>query len=118
MPRFTAAAMLSIGLIATPALAGEPVGEYSVTGNSPGSSHRYSGTVTVDRTGDTFHVIWHIGRETYVGTGIGTSEGLAVSYRSGNLTGLAIYYPKGNNWEGVWTVAGGRTIGGESWTRR
>lgn len=112
------AAATVVVLTSTVALAGEPAGEYTVAGNSPGSSHRYSGSVTVDRTGDTYHVVWRIGRETYVGTGIGSPDGLAVSYRSGNLTGIAIYYPKGNDWEGVWTVAGGRTIGGERWTRR
>jgi hypothetical protein len=113
-----AAAAVGLALNITPALAGDLIGEYSVVGNSPGSSHRYSGSVTVDRTGDSYHVVWHIGRETYSGTGIGSQDGVAISYRSGNVTGIAIYYPKGDNWEGVWTVAGGRTIGLERWTRR
>jgi len=100
------------------AFAGEPAGRYAVEGSNPGGGARYTGTVTVEPTGDTFRVTWDVGGQTFVGTGIGTSEGLAVSYRSGSNTGLAIYSPKGNNWEGVWTYAGGRTVGGEVWSRR
>ena len=71
----------------------------------------------MERTGDTFRVTWDIGSQTYVGTGIGSDKGLAVAYRSGNQTGIAIYAPKGDDWDGVWTYTGGRTIGGEAWTR-
>ena len=98
----------------------EPAGSsYSVVGSNPGGGGaRYQGTVTVEPTGETFRVTWDIGGQTFVGTGIGTNRGIAVSYRSGNQTGLAIYAPKGNDWEGVWTYTGGRTLGGEVWTRR
>jgi hypothetical protein len=100
------------------ACAGDPVGRYAVVGSNPGSGTNYSGTVTVERTGDTFRVTWDIGNQTYVGTGIGSDKGFAVAYRSGNQTGLAIYGAKGEDWEGVWTYTGGRDIGGEAWTRR
>ena len=100
------------------AFAGEPAGRYSVVGSNPGGGARYQGTVTVEPTGETFRVTWDIGGQTFVGTGIGTNRGIAVSYRSGNQTGLAIYAPKGNDWEGVWTYTDGRTLGGEVWTRR
>jgi len=100
------------------AFAGEPAGSYSVVGSNPGGGARYQGVVTVEPTGETFRVTWDIGGQTFVGTGIGTNRGIAVSYRSGNQTGLAIYAPQGNNWEGVWTYTGGRNLGGEVWTRR
>src|SRR5438309_5657242 len=88
-------------LIATTVLAfaGDPVGRYSVVGSNPGGRGRYSGTVEVERTGDTFRVTWDVGGQTFVGTGIGSEKGLAVTYRSGNQTGLAIYGTKGNDWE-------------------
>src|ERR1041384_7167715 len=35
-----------------------------------------------------------------------------------NQTKLAIYGPRGNDWEGVWTFGEGREIGDEVWTRR
>jgi hypothetical protein len=113
------AVLVAGGLMAdAPAFAGDPVGTYSVIGSNPGGRGRYSGTVTVERTGDTFRVTWDIGNQTYVGTGIGSEKGIAVSYRSGGETGLAIYGANGNNWEGVWTYTGGREVGGEAWTRR
>jgi len=38
---------------------------------------------------------------------------LAVSYKAGNDTGLALYGANGSNWSGVWTFANGRQIGTE-----
>ena len=61
---------------------------------------------------------WNIGGDRYVGTGIGNHEGLAIAYRSGSQTGIAMYGSRGDGWEGVWTYTGGREIGGEVWTRR
>ena len=100
------------------AFAADPIGTYDVEGTNPGGGSRYSGTVTVEKTGETYKVTWNIGGEVYVGTGIGSSEGLAVSYRSGNQSGLAIYGAKGDDWEGVWAWTNGRTVGGEAWTRQ
>ena len=40
------------------AFAADPVGSYSVEGTNPGSGSRYSGTVTVEKTGQTYRVIW------------------------------------------------------------
>ena len=75
--------------------------------------------MTVSRTGDTYRVIWNIGSDTYTGTGIGSDDFLAVSYRSGNETGLALYGRKSDGkWHGIWTYAGGRQIGNDVWTPR
>jgi hypothetical protein len=112
------AAVVMLVMSGALAWAGDPAGRYSVIGSNPGTKDRYSGTVTVERTGDTFRVTWDIGSQTFVGTGIGSDKGLAVSYRSGTQTGLAMYGANGDNWEGVWTYAGGREIGGEAWTRQ
>jgi hypothetical protein len=112
------AAIVLLALSSTLALAADPEGKYRVTGSNPGGGASYAGTVTVERTGDTFRITWDIGNRTFVGTGIGSERGLAVSYRSGNQTGLAIYGPQGDGWQGVWAYMDGRTIGGESWTRQ
>jgi hypothetical protein len=114
----TSAACAAIMLSAGTAWAGDPAGTYDVKGSNPGSGTAYSGTVTVERTGQTFRVIWKIGSETYIGTGIGDENGLSVAYRLGNQTGVAVYAALGANWSGVWTYAGSRTIGGEAWSRR
>ena len=105
-------------LVSTAALAGDPAGSYSVRGSNPGNGNRYSGSVDVEKTGDTYRVTWDIGGQTYVGTAIANSSGIAVTYRSGNTTGLAIYSAKGDDWEGAWTYAGGKQIGGEAWIRK
>jgi len=110
-----AAALLTSVVLAA---AADPVGRYNVEGSNPGTGTRYTGSVTVERTGDTFRVTWDVGSQTFVGTGIGNDEGFAVTYRSGNQTGLAIYGARGSNWRGVWTYTGGRDIGAEVWTRR
>lgn len=105
--------MAFLSLAAT-ALA-DPVGRFSVSGTNPGDNSRYAGTVVVTRTGDTYRVLWTIGGQQYEGTGIGNKDFIAVSYRSGNQTGLALYGPSGNTWRGIWTYAGGRQIGSEVW---
>ena len=111
------AAVAMLMLATALAAAGAPEGRYRVVGSNPGGGGKYSGTVSVERTGQTYRVTWQIGRQTFYGTGIGSEKGLAVSYRSTDFTGLAIYGPEGDDWDGVWTVTDGRTIGAERWTR-
>lgn len=110
----TAAFMLS-GVVT--AFAADPTGSYSVVGQNPGGGSQYRGSVTVERTGQTYRVIWVVGDTKYVGTGIGNKDFIAVTYRSGNSTGLALYGAQGGNWQGVWANAGGREIGTEVWER-
>jgi hypothetical protein len=69
------------------------------------------------KTGDTYRVTWIVGGTRYVGTGIGDKNFIAVSYRSGNNTGLALYGADDDGWQGVWTYADGRQIGTETWKR-
>jgi hypothetical protein len=100
------------------AFAADPVGTYDVSGSNPGGGSRYSGTVTVTRTGDTYRVEWDVGDTHYVGTGLGDKNFLAVSYHSGDSTGLALYGADGGDWAGVWTYAGSRKVGAEIWKRQ
>ena len=100
------------------AFAADPVGAYRVEGTNPGSGSKYSGTVTIEKTDQTYRVTWVVGASRYVGTAIGDKNFLAVSYRSGNETGLALYGEDGGNWAGIWTKAGGTTMGSEIWKRQ
>ena len=111
-------ACIALVLSAVAACAADPVGSYTVEGNNPGGGSHYSGTVTISRTGDTYRVVWVVGSTRYVGTGIGDKDFIAVSYRSGNDTGLALYGSNGGNWKGLWTYAGGREVGTEIWKRQ
>jgi hypothetical protein len=85
------------------AFAADPVGTYDVRGSNPGGGSSYRGTV--------------IGGTRYVGTGIGNKDFIAVSYKSGSDTGLALYGASGGNWTGIWTYAGGKEVGPEVWMR-
>jgi hypothetical protein len=111
------AAAVSLVLLASSAWAVHE-GEYDVEGTNPGSGSGYSGTVRVSRTGETYNVVWTVGGTRYVGTGIGNKDFLAVSYRSGNSTGLALYGQADGSWQGIWTYAGSREVGTERWTPR
>jgi hypothetical protein len=102
---------------AAAAFAADPTGSYSVEGTNPGAGSKYRGTVTVEKTGQTYRVVWDVGGTRYVGTGIGNKDFMAVSYISGRDTGLALYGANGGNWSGVWTYANGRQIGTEVWQR-
>jgi hypothetical protein len=110
----SAAALL---LSAATAFAADPVGNYSVAGSNPGSGDKYSGTVTVEKTGQTYRVIWVVSGTRYVGTGIGDKDFLAVSYKTGSYTGLALYGADGGDWTGGWTYAGDHQMGTEVWKR-
>jgi hypothetical protein len=96
----------------------DPVGTYELSGTNPGNGSAYSGTVTVQRTGDTFLIIWIVAGSRQVGIGIGKDDFLAVSYRSGNAIGIAVYRPDGDGWRGIWAPAGSQNLGTEVWTRR
>ncbi len=99
------------------AFADDPVGKYSVEGTNPGGGSEYSGSVSVEKTGETYRVVWVVGDKRYVGTGIGNKDFIAVSYKSGNDTGLALYAPDGDDWKGIWAYSGARIMGTEVWKR-
>jgi hypothetical protein len=111
---FSATALLWSAITA---FAADPVGRYSLEGANPGGGSSYGGTVSVEQTGETYRVIWVVAGTRYVGTGIGNRDFIAVSYRSGSDTGLALYGADGGNWKGIWTYANGRTVGAEVWKR-
>jgi hypothetical protein len=103
---------------ATAAFAADPTGRYTVTGSNPGGGSEYSGTVSVEKTGQTYRVIWVVGGTRYIGTGIGNHDFIAVSYKSGSDTGLALYGSDGGNWSGVWAYSGAKRMGTEVWKRQ
>jgi hypothetical protein len=109
---------LLLGSSLVPAMADDPVGRYDVSGTNPGNRGTYSGPAAIEKTGDTYRVVWQIGSDRYVGTGVGNGEFIAVSYRFGNESGLALYGANGSGWKGVWAYSGGQQLGTEVWTRR
>jgi hypothetical protein len=117
MRALTATVTSAFMLVASAALA-SPIGHYDVSGTNPGGGSKYSGEVSVEPTGDTYRVVWNVGGQRYVGTGIGDKNFIAVSYQSGDQTGLALYAEEDDGaWVGVWTYAGGKQMGTERWER-
>ena len=112
------AAIATAVLLSVSAAFADPVGKYDVEGTNPGTDKTYTGTVSVERTGETYRVVWIIGGTRYVGTGIGNKDFIAVSYRTGDHTGLALYAPSDDGWKGIWTYADGTKIGTERWTEQ
>lgn len=113
------------------AIAG-PEGTYTVEGTDPGTGSVYSGTVRVERNGQTYAVLWNVGGTEYLGTGLGAADvkgvptmgpaserdtAIAVSYVTDGSFGLTFYVEQENGqWRGIWTYAGSDRIGSEVWT--
>lgn len=116
--RILSAGVVAALLMSTGIAIADPAGRYVVDGTSPGGGGKYTGTVVVAHTGDTFSVTWIVAGRKFVGTGIGDKDFLAVSYKSGNDTGLALYGSDAADWTGVWTYQGGTQMGTEHWTRQ
>jgi hypothetical protein len=112
------AGVCALTVLASTAWAGDPVGRYQVQGTNPDGGGAYSGTATVEKTGDTYRVTWNVEGDRYTGTAIGNEKFIAVSYRSREQSGLALYGAEGDGWEGIWAYSGGNQLGAEKWTRR
>ena len=108
--------LVALAFLSGAALA-DPVGSYRVEGKGPDGGI-YKGTATVEATGETYRMVWLIGKDKFVGTGVGNDEFFAVSYKSGANTGIAVYGKEGDSWIGVWTYFGGTSIGAEKLTPR
>lgn len=115
--RFLLAVAVALLCNVAVAVAAEPVGNYTIAGSNPGDHGKYAGTVSVTKTGDTYHVVWVVGGTRYIGTGIGDKNFLAVSYKSGDDSGLALYGADGGNWSGIWAYSGAQQLGTEVWNR-
>lgn len=93
-------------------------GRYSLEGANPGGTGRYTGEVEVRKNGDTFQVVWEIGRQTQQGTGIQLGEVFSVIYQQqGSASGIAVYeIGVDGTLSGVWAPFGGMALGIELWT--
>lgn len=112
----TTALAAAFSLLALPAAA-QMTGQYRVEGRNPDGS-TYGGTASVEKTGDTYRVTWNIGGQRFTGTGIGSPEAIAIGYRSGSDTGIALLGKEGGDYIVVWAYLNGRQLGGEKWTRQ
>jgi hypothetical protein len=94
-------------------------GTHEVEGKNPNGS-AYTGSVTIEKTGDTYAFTWTVAGETYPGIGIDVGEGkVLVAYGKNNFGVIA--YDMSNMDEvvqGRWAAHGQRVIGIERIRRR
>lgn len=85
-------------------------GIYEVYGHNPGGESTYVGQASIVWTGETYQVEWYIEDQSFVGTGIGLGDALAVGYDGGT----AIYQlMEDRSLYGLWSPTGGQILGGE-----
>lgn len=110
----------------------DPTGTYQVQGKNADGG-QYTGTVSVQRTGDTYAVAWDVAGTKFIGTGLGAKfvgdrfqmgpasaddTAISVGYVSGKSFGMAMYFqqPDGR-WQGIWTYGGSDKAGYEDWVK-
>jgi len=93
---------------------GAIAGTYDAQGVNLGGN-RYSGVVDIVRDGQTYQVLWLIGRETIRGFGVATDKNLAVAFTNG-----VVLYERASDdsWCGIWTSSKGHILGRESLKRQ
>lgn len=92
-------------------------GAYRVQGTNPGGGGDYQGDVLVRKVGDVYQVVWVIGGQRHVGTGLLSDGVLSVAYQQSNRSaGVAVYRQDADGvLRGRWTPIGGTAAGTESW---
>jgi len=85
---------------------GKLEGEYDVKGTNPGAKGGYEGKLQIRKTGDTYQLKWTLpGNRPYYGVGLRVGDSLHVGWGIGSETYAVISYDfKNGSAEGVWTV--------------
>jgi len=85
---------------------GKLEGEYDVKGTNPGGKGGYEGKLQIRKTGDTYQLKWTLpGNRPYYGVGLRVGDSLHVGWGIGSETYAVISYDfKNGSAEGVWTV--------------
>ncbi|MBI3395315.1 MAG: hypothetical protein HY042_05735 [Spirochaetia bacterium] len=66
--------------LVSPLLAADISGDYTADGRNPDGS-RYSGSVTITSVGgDDYEFVWHIGKETFTGSGRLQGDSITVNW--------------------------------------
>ena len=122
MPHSLRVILLAALLLTAPfgiATAAELDGEYAVYGHEMADG-RYNGKAAVQKSGDTYTVVWVFGNDVHRGTGILNGDTFSVIFfvRQSPVPGLAVYKIEGDGTlTGQFTVLGGKKVGAEMWKR-
>ena len=104
------------GHVGTEDLQGPPGlnGTYKIVASqSPVGGKSYTGTVTIQPTGDTYSLRWQLANESYAGVGIKRGNVLFVGWGAGKGSGVVVYTRRGDDLDGVWASPGGTQLGTE-----
>jgi hypothetical protein len=63
-------------------------------------------------------VVWQIGSQFFIGTGVLDGSFFGIWFQSGDFTGVALYAAIGDGWKGKWVTAGGTLLGAKEWQRK
>ncbi|PIQ27676.1 hypothetical protein COW36_07210 [bacterium (Candidatus Blackallbacteria) CG17_big_fil_post_rev_8_21_14_2_50_48_46] len=112
-------ALFWLGLTAAPVWAEAPLGDFRCVGSNPGQQKPYKGYVHIEKSGETYTVLWRFGATTYIGTGIEQGDAFAVIFSKTESTnyGLILFRKdkKKGHWIGRWTQPGSKAVGSEVW---
>lgn len=96
-------------------------GDYEIVGSGAEGQNAYNAEARVQRTGETFSIVWKVGEVGYIGTGIVSDETLSVVFQPlvpNARAGVASYQIEDDTVVGgTWTILGTKAIGIETWTR-
>lgn len=108
-------AAVAVALCATAAGAAELAGKYRVEGSNAGGTGRYRGAAAIVQTGDTYQMVWTIGRQQHRGTGLASGDTFSVVFQpKGGAAGVVVYKRREDGTlVGVWTGLGGKAVGTE-----
>ncbi len=98
-----------------PGPAGNPEGEYTVSGVAP-DGQTYSGDAVVSRVGNVFQITRTVGEKS-ICLGVAYSDFFATSCRQGDRIAVALLKSLGDGRIGLWTSEARPGLGAEKWTR-
>ena len=106
------ALLLAVG----PSFADKLEGRYRIEGVEP-DGRPYEGALAVKRIGETYVVVWSVGGRRFIGTALGAPSGFAVSFRHGESSGVAIFRPTEEGYQGAFAYHLNARAGQERWIR-
>ena len=116
-----ARSLLAVACLAGLALPASAIeGRYRVEGSNPGKPEAtYRGRAEIRKSGETYSIVWEIGRSRQIGTGLLTGDVLSIVFRSveGAGGGVASFAVRdGAVAGGAWAATGATVAGTEHWT--
>ncbi len=94
---------------------GPGTGIFKITKGVEANGQNYTGTVSMEKQGDTYKMVWKVGTATYTGVGIRVGDSLIAGWTTGKDVGVVFYELNAARtvMEGQWTGLGATKLGTE-----